>query len=116
MCTSHDGSRQARVLLTSGPERLRQHPAAAFAARADLPDLGTPTHRTHELAGYLILVVRQQQPMTELVIIGYGDAGHVDPAVRTLAEALSAAGLPVRALLRVIALTTRSHGTVSKNF
>lgn len=90
----HPGDRSLVTIVCSGGR-------VTFAARADLPDPDAPAAQTHELAGYLVPVVQRQQPMTAVVVIGYGDAAHVDPALRTVAEALTAAGLPVRELLRV---------------
>ncbi|WP_328853253.1 DUF4192 domain-containing protein [Micromonospora globbae] len=72
-----------------------------FAARADLPAADAPTsHVPQGLAANLVAVVRRQQPITDLVLIGYG-ADHIDPAVRAVDEAFTADGLPVRDLLRV---------------
>lgn len=108
--------RSAADMVTAVPYLIGFHPGdgslvvivcaggrVTFAARADLPDPDAAAARIHELAGSLVPVVRRQQPMTAVVVIGYGDAAHVDPALRTVEEALTAAGLPVRELLRVTA-------------
>jgi hypothetical protein len=108
--------RSAADMVTAAPYLIGFHPGegnlvvivcaggrVTLAARADLPDADAPADHLDELASGLLSVVRRQQPMTAVVVIGYGDAGHVDPALRTVAEALTAAGLPVRELLRVAA-------------
>ncbi|MDG4793656.1 DUF4192 domain-containing protein [Micromonospora sp. WMMD1082] len=108
--------RSAADMVTAVPYLIGFHPGdgnlvvivcaggrVTFAARADLPDPDAAAAHIHELAGGLVPVVRRQQPMTAVVVIGYGDAAHVDPALRTVEEALTAAGLPVRELLRVTA-------------
>ncbi|MCM0673567.1 DUF4192 domain-containing protein [Micromonospora phytophila] len=72
-----------------------------FAARGDLPAPGSPAHHLHELTAHLVPVVQRQQPITDLVIVGYGAQGHVDPALRAVDDAFTATGLAVRELLRV---------------
>ncbi|GAA3742035.1 hypothetical protein GCM10022225_26990 [Plantactinospora mayteni] len=72
-----------------------------FVARVDLPDPDAPASEVRELAACLTPIVAQQQPIT--AIVGYGDAGRVDPALRTVAQACTAAGMLVRDLLRVTA-------------
>ncbi|GLZ60958.1 DUF4192 domain-containing protein [Micromonospora sp. NBRC 107095] len=72
-----------------------------FAARADLPAPGSPAHHLRDLTAHLVPVVQRQQPITDLVIVGYGAQGHIDPALRGVGDAFTAAGLAVRELLRV---------------
>ncbi|MEU8112733.1 DUF4192 domain-containing protein [Micromonospora sp. NPDC048947] len=72
-----------------------------FAARGDLPALGSSAHHLRDLAAHLVPVVQRQQPITDLVIVGYGAEGHIDPALRGVGDAFAAAGLTVRELLRV---------------
>jgi hypothetical protein len=74
-----------------------------FAARGDLPAPGSPASQLREFIDRLVPVVGRQQPISDLVIIGYGEAGHVDPPLRTFDVAFTAAGMPVRELLRVTA-------------
>ncbi|MGW3810689.1 DUF4192 domain-containing protein [Micromonospora sp. NPDC005113] len=72
-----------------------------FAARGDLPAPGSPAHQLRDLTAHLVPVVQRQQPITDLVIVGYGAQTHVDPALRAVGDAFTAAGLAVRELLRV---------------
>ncbi|MEV6812576.1 DUF4192 domain-containing protein [Micromonospora sp. NPDC051296] len=72
-----------------------------FAARSDLPAPGAPTQLVLDLAAQLVPVVRRQQPITDLMIIGYGQADHVDPAVRVFDEACTTGDMTVREVLRV---------------
>lgn len=72
-----------------------------FAARGDLPAPGSPAHQLCELTAHLVPVVQRQQPITDLVIVGYGAKGHVDAALRAVGDAFTATGLAVRELLRV---------------
>ena len=82
------------VIVTSGRR-------VVFAARADLPAPDAPAHQIRDLASRLIPVVRRQQAVTDLMIVGYGTADHIDPALRTVDESFTAAGMTVRELLRV---------------
>ncbi|MBT8227326.1 MAG: DUF4192 domain-containing protein [Dactylosporangium sp.] len=77
------------------------HARIVFAARADLPKAGAPAAEAHRLGEHLTPVVRQQQAVTDAVLIGYGEAGHVDPALRVMQQAFTAAEVPIRDLLRV---------------
>jgi hypothetical protein len=77
------------------------HARIVVAARADLPEAGAPATEVRSLGDYLAQVVRQQQAVTGAALIGYGKAGHVDPALRTMAQAFTTAEVPVRDLLRV---------------
>ncbi|MER5337978.1 DUF4192 domain-containing protein [Micromonospora sp. NPDC002717] len=72
-----------------------------FAARSDLPALGAPASHLFDITANLVPVVRRQQPITDIMIVGYGDADHFDPALRTVGEAFTASGMTVRELLRV---------------
>ncbi|MEU2616161.1 DUF4192 domain-containing protein [Micromonospora sp. NPDC007271] len=100
-------------LVTAVPYILRFRPGdgsivllasnrrVVFAARGDLPAPGAPASHLLDLTANLIPVVRRQQPITHIMLTGYGNADHVDPALRTIGEAFIASGMPVRALLRV---------------
>ncbi|MBQ1010301.1 DUF4192 domain-containing protein [Micromonospora sp. M51] len=83
------------VVITCRDRRI------VFAARGDLPAPGSPAHHLHDLTAHLVPVVQRQQPITDLVIVGYGAQGHIDPALRGVCDAFTAAGLAVRELLRV---------------
>ncbi|MEV0429666.1 DUF4192 domain-containing protein [Micromonospora sp. NPDC050495] len=72
-----------------------------FAARGDLPALDAPTADLLDLAANLVPVVERQQPITHLMIVGYGEPGHVDPALRILNEAFANRGITILDLLRV---------------
>ncbi|MEU1763162.1 DUF4192 domain-containing protein [Micromonospora sp. NPDC005652] len=72
-----------------------------FAARGDLPTGAEHAHHLDAFADQLIPVVQRQQPLTHVVIIGYGTPDPVDPALRALSDAFIAAGLPVLDLLRI---------------
>ncbi|WP_238453092.1 DUF4192 domain-containing protein [Micromonospora sp. ATA51] len=69
-----------------------------FAARGDLP---APAHLLDEFTAYLVPVVQRQQPITDLVLVGYGTPEHLDPALRIVGDAFTTAGLTVREMLRV---------------
>ncbi|GIJ39313.1 DUF4192 domain-containing protein [Micromonospora andamanensis] len=72
-----------------------------FVARTDLPAPDAPDQDIRDLAGQLIRVVRRQRAVTDLVIVGYGDADHVDASLHDVNEAVTAADMTVRDLLRV---------------
>ncbi|KXK59543.1 hypothetical protein AWW66_23670 [Micromonospora rosaria] len=72
-----------------------------FTARADLPAPGAPVHQLLDLAAHLVPVVRRQQPITDVILTGYGNPDHVDAALRTIGEAVTASGVTVREMLRV---------------
>ncbi|MFI7578305.1 DUF4192 domain-containing protein [Micromonospora sp. NPDC049497] len=72
-----------------------------FVARGDLPDRGATTAQVQNPAAHLTQVVRRQQPITDAVIIGYGDAQHVEPPLRTFDRTFTAQDVPIRDLLRV---------------
>ena len=108
--------RSAADMVTAVPYLIGFHPGdgsivvivcdgrrVTFAARTDVPDPDAPARHMQQLADWLVPVVRQQQPITFIVVIGYGAAAHVDPALRMVEETLTANGLPVRELLRVTA-------------
>ncbi|MFI2652821.1 DUF4192 domain-containing protein [Micromonospora fulviviridis] len=82
------------VVIASRDRRI------VFAARGDLPAPGAPASRVLEVAANLVPVLRRQQPITDLMIVGYG-AEHIDPALLTASEALTASGMPLLELLRV---------------
>ncbi|WP_328383572.1 DUF4192 domain-containing protein [Micromonospora zamorensis] len=106
--------RSSADLATAVPYLIGFHPAdgsivviacrdrrIVFAARDDLPAPGTPAHHLRELTAHLIPVVQRQQPITDLMIVGYGTKEHIDPALRVIDDAFTATGLAVRELLRV---------------
>ncbi|MFI7609259.1 DUF4192 domain-containing protein [Micromonospora sp. NPDC049366] len=72
-----------------------------FAARGDLPTPDAPTRNVLGLAAHMLPIVRRQQPITDVVTIGYGTPAHVDAALRAVGEVFTAGELTVRALLRV---------------
>ncbi|MER7471236.1 DUF4192 domain-containing protein [Micromonospora sp. NPDC000018] len=72
-----------------------------FAARSDLPAPDAPASDLLDLVANLVPVVRRQQPITDLMIVGYGDADRLDPALHAVGEAFTAGGMTVRDLLRV---------------
>ncbi|MET8912480.1 DUF4192 domain-containing protein [Micromonospora sp. NPDC004551] len=82
------------VVIASRDRRI------VFAARGDLPAPGAPARQALEVAANLVTVLRRQQPITDLMIVGYG-AGHIDPALLSVSEALTGSGMPVLELLRV---------------
>lgn len=79
------------VVIASRDRRI------VFAARGDLP---APANQILDVAANLVPVLRRQQPITDLMIVGYG-AEHIDPALLTVSEALTASGMPLLELLRV---------------
>ncbi|MEU5725058.1 DUF4192 domain-containing protein [Micromonospora sp. NPDC047738] len=83
------------VVLASRDRRV------VFAARADLPAPGAPASHLFDLAANLVPVVRRQQPITHIMLIGYGDPDHVDPALGSVGDAFTASGMTIRQLLRV---------------
>jgi len=85
------------VIVVVGGSRI------VFVARVDLPDPDAPASEVRELADCLTPIVAQQQPITAIVVVGYGDAGWVDPALRTVAQACTDGELLVWDLLRVTA-------------
>ncbi|MFE9694964.1 DUF4192 domain-containing protein [Micromonospora sp. NPDC005806] len=80
------------VVIASRERRI------VFAARGDLP---TPAHLLREFTVHLVPVVQRQQPITDLVLVGYGMPEHLDPALRIVGDAFTTAGLTVREMLRV---------------
>ncbi|PTA43570.1 DUF4192 domain-containing protein [Micromonospora sp. RP3T] len=72
-----------------------------FAARGDLPTGAEHPHQLDAFADQLIPVVQRQQPLTHVVIIGYGTPDPIDTALRALSDAFVAAGLTVLDLLRI---------------
>ncbi len=78
------------------------HGQIVLAARSDLPDAGAPAAEVRGLADHLIPVVRKQQTVTDVALIGYGHADHVDPMLHIVAQAFTTAGVAVRDLLRVL--------------
>ncbi|MEV7628811.1 DUF4192 domain-containing protein [Actinoplanes sp. NPDC089786] len=74
---------------------------AVFAARTDLPG---PEHCGDvllSLGGHLADVTRRAHPDAKIVLVGWGPADHVDPALRTVADVFTTDGLSVRQPLRV---------------
>jgi hypothetical protein len=82
------------VVIASRDRRI------VFAARGDLPAPGAPASQILAVAANLVPVLRRQQPITDLMIVGYG-AEHIDPALQTVSKALTASGMPLLELLRV---------------
>ena len=74
---------------------------AVFAARTDLPGPDTCGDVLLDLSGELVDVTRQAHPNAEIVLVGYGAADHVDPALRAVADVFTTSRLAVRQLLRV---------------
>ncbi|MEU8264700.1 DUF4192 domain-containing protein [Micromonospora sp. NPDC048999] len=83
------------VVIASRDRRI------VFAARTDLPAPDAPASHLLDLTANLVPVVWQQQPITDLMLVGYGNAEHVDPALRTIGEAFTTSGMTARELLRV---------------
>jgi hypothetical protein len=90
----HPGDGSVVVLARSGSRII-------FATREDLPTPGAPAREIINRAEHLVPIVRRQQPITDLMIIGYGEPGQVDPTLRTYDQAFTASGITVRELLRV---------------
>ncbi|MEU2167949.1 DUF4192 domain-containing protein [Micromonospora chersina] len=82
------------VVIASRDRRI------VFAARGDLPAPDAPATQILDVAANLIPVLRRQQPITDLMIVGYG-AEHIETALLTVSEALTASGIPLLELLRV---------------
>ncbi|MGW5672038.1 DUF4192 domain-containing protein [Micromonospora sp. NPDC003776] len=80
------------VVIASRQRRI------VFAARGDLP---THAHLLREFTAHMVPVVQRQQPITDLVLVGYGTPEHLDPALRVVGDAFTTAGLTVREMLRV---------------
>ncbi|AEB44311.1 DUF4192 domain-containing protein [Micromonospora maris] len=80
---------------------VSRHGRVVFAARTDLPAPDAPAHQIRDLAGRLIPVLHQQQPITELLLVGYGTAEHVDPALHAVRDTFTAEGMTVQEILRV---------------
>lgn len=105
--------RGAADLIAALPYLLGFHPAnsltvtamrdarVTFAMRADLPDAGTPAEVVAAHADQLVTAVTRQEGITGVIIVGYGPAERVTPAVDAAHRALTAAGIPVRDALRV---------------
>jgi hypothetical protein len=74
---------------------------AVFAVRADLPDPDICGDVLPDLGSYLADVTRREHPNAEIVLVGYGPADHVDPALRTIGAAFTGSGLAVWRPLRV---------------
>ncbi|MDG4834829.1 DUF4192 domain-containing protein [Solwaraspora sp. WMMD1047] len=72
-----------------------------FAARTDLPGPDTSGDALLDLGHHLTDVTRRAHPNATVLLVGYGTAGHVDPALRTVAVLLTTGGLSVRQRLRV---------------
>ncbi|MEV0392812.1 DUF4192 domain-containing protein [Polymorphospora rubra] len=99
-------------LLAAVPYLLGFHPADSvvvvalrgpkivFAARGDLPVLGTPALARDATARHLALVVVRQQADSAM-IVGYGAAARVTPTVELVGMALREAGIQVLEALRL---------------
>jgi hypothetical protein len=75
-------------------------PRIVFAARGDLPPVGAPPHERDGLAAHIASVVGRQGAIA-VMVVGYGPAGRVTPAVDALLAALRRADLDVLEALRV---------------
>jgi len=73
----------------------------AFAARTGLPGPDTCGDVLLDLSGELADVARRAHPNAQIVLVGYGAADHVDPALRAVADVFTTGRLAVRQLLRV---------------
>ncbi|WP_341716574.1 DUF4192 domain-containing protein [Micromonospora sp. FIMYZ51] len=82
------------IIATSGHR-------VVFAARSDLPAPDAPAHQIVDLAGHMVPVVRRQQAITDVIIVGYGAADRIDPALHTIDETFTTDGMTVRELIRV---------------
>jgi hypothetical protein len=113
--------RSLREFLAAVPYVLGFHPAdsvvvvalrgarIAFAARHDLPDLGTDAEQARAHAARTAeLVVRQGAERA--IVIGYGDPARVTPAVLRATEALRRRHFPVIDELRVTGGRFWSYG------
>jgi hypothetical protein len=99
-------------LLALVPYLLGFHPQAsvvaiamadrrvAFAARADLPTPDTAHAEIRPMLDHLAAVATRQQATT-VVLIGYGDAGQVDPVLADAADVFAAHGVRLHDALRV---------------
>jgi Domain of unknown function (DUF4192) len=75
-------------------------PRVVFAARGDLPPPGAAPHERDGLAAHVASVVGRQGA-TGVMVVGYGAAAQVTPAVDALLAALRRADLQVLEALRV---------------
>ena len=99
-------------LLAAVPYLIGFHPAdslvvlafrgrtVVFAARQDLPPADLSAEHLREIATYFAEVVLRQD-MDGVLLVGYGQADQVTPAVVRLAQALREAEVPVADELRV---------------
>ena len=74
---------------------------AVFAARADVPGPDISGDVLLDLGGHLADVTRRAHPHADIVLVGYGAADHVDPALRSVVDMFTTSGLSVRQPLRV---------------
>jgi len=68
-----------------------------LVARVDLPAPGT----VGLFNDALVQVVRRQEGVAAVVVLGYGEREPLEPVLRAVADAFTADGLPVRDLIRV---------------
>lgn len=74
---------------------------ATFAARADLPQPGAHANLIETAATQLVTAVRQQDGVTQVVLIGYGPADRVTPVVDVMRRILTNCDIPVQDAMRV---------------
>ncbi|GAA0556034.1 hypothetical protein GCM10010172_43640 [Paractinoplanes ferrugineus] len=72
-----------------------------FGARLDLPGPDDPTTALLDMSHHIADVARRAHPNPTMVLIGYGPATDLDPALHTVAAVFAIDGLPVRLPLRV---------------
>jgi hypothetical protein len=72
-----------------------------FTARADLPGPDISGDVLPDWSGHLADVTRRAHPSATIILVGYGPADRVDPALRTVADVFTTNGLSVRQSLRV---------------
>ncbi|HET6484712.1 MAG TPA: DUF4192 domain-containing protein [Actinoplanes sp.] len=72
-----------------------------FGARLDLPGPDDPTAALLDMSHHIADVALRAHPNPTMVLIGYGSATDLDPALHTVAAVFAIDGLPVRLPLRV---------------
>ncbi|WP_200215413.1 DUF4192 domain-containing protein [Micromonospora coerulea] len=105
--------RGAADLIAAVPYLLGFHPTdsltvtalrdarVTFAMRADLPAAGAPVDVVAAHADQVVTAITRQDGITGVILVGYGPAARVTPAVDATRDALTAAGFAVRDALRV---------------
>ncbi|GGL17357.1 DUF4192 domain-containing protein [Mangrovihabitans endophyticus] len=72
-----------------------------FSARLDLPGPDSPRAALPDATRHIADVARRTHPNPTMVLIGYGPASDLDPALHAVAAVFAIEGLPVRQPLRV---------------